>query len=100
MKNVFQRDAGAALASRVHASPQMLTYDGSGERDATIDTYKLGRLRIESRWKQWLICGAEPLEITLRAYPLLMESKAGSKFRFCRASYRKTASHFSGRTLL
>jgi hypothetical protein len=28
-----------------------------------------------------------------------MESKAGSKFLFCRASYRKTASHFSGRTL-
>ena len=35
----------------------------------------------------------------LRAYPLLMESKAGSKFLFCRASYRKTAAHFSGRTL-
>ena len=34
-----------------------------------------------------------------RAYPLLMESKAGSKFLFYRASYRKTASHFSGRTL-
>ncbi len=33
------------------------------------------------------------------AYPLLMESKAGSKFLFVRASYRKTASHFSGRTL-
>ncbi len=28
-----------------------------------------------------------------------MESKAGSKFLFCRASYRKTASHFSGRTI-
>jgi hypothetical protein len=29
-----------------------------------------------------------------------MESKAGSKFLFCRASFRKTASHFSGRTLV
>jgi len=28
-----------------------------------------------------------------------MESKAGSKFLFYRASYRKTASHFSGSTL-
>ncbi len=28
-----------------------------------------------------------------------MESKAGSKFLFCRASFRKTASHFSGHTL-
>jgi hypothetical protein len=28
--------------------------------------------------------------------PLLMESKAGSKFLFYRVSYRKTASHFSG----
>ena len=31
--------------------------------------------------------------------PLLMESKAGSKFLFYRASYRKTASRFSGRIL-
>ena len=34
-----------------------------------------------------------------RAYPLLKESKAGSSFLFCRAFFRKTASHFSGRTL-
>ena len=34
-----------------------------------------------------------------RAYPLLMESKAGSKFLFFVRFYRKTASHFSGRTL-
>ena len=36
--------------------------------------------------------------LTVRAYPLSMESKAGSSFSFCRASFRKTASHFSGRT--
>jgi hypothetical protein len=29
-----------------------------------------------------------------------MESKARSSFLFYRASYRKTASHFSGRTLV
>jgi hypothetical protein len=34
-----------------------------------------------------------------RAYPLLMESKAASKFLFFVRLYRKTASHFSGRTL-
>ena len=35
-----------------------------------------------------------------RADPLLMESKARSTSLFYRASYRKTASHFSGRTLV
>ena len=34
-----------------------------------------------------------------RVYPLLMESKARSSSLFYGASYRKTASHFSGRTL-
>ncbi|MGB9164659.1 MAG: hypothetical protein WCC41_09450, partial [Rhodomicrobium sp.] len=34
-----------------------------------------------------------------KAYPLLMESKARSGSLFYGASYRKTASHFSGRTL-
>ena len=43
--------------------------------------------------------GAVISERGLRAYPLLMESKAGSNFLFYRASFRKTASHFSGRTL-
>ncbi len=48
-----------------------------------------------------LLRGATSLQNQhLRAYPLLMESKAGSKFLFCRASYRKTASHFSGSTLV
>jgi hypothetical protein len=32
------------------------------------------------------------------AYPLLMESKAGSKFLFYRASLSENRSHFSGRT--
>ena len=35
----------------------------------------------------------------LRAYPLLMESKAALSFCFLVRLYRKTASHFSGRTL-
>jgi hypothetical protein len=35
----------------------MLTYDGSSEREATTDTHKLGRLRIERRLEKWLICG-------------------------------------------
>jgi hypothetical protein len=46
-----------------------------------------------------LRCGAGLPSQFPRAYPLLTESKAGSKFLFYRASYRKTASHFSGRTL-
>jgi hypothetical protein len=37
--------------------------------------------------------------LAARAYPLLMESKARSSSLFYRASYRKTASRFSGRTL-
>src|SRR5208337_4776875 len=41
--------------------------------------------------------GAVISERGLRAYPLLMESKASSSFLFWRASFRKTASH--GRTL-
>jgi hypothetical protein len=50
--------------------------------------------------KQW---GARRLFLHLRhsarAYPLLMDSKARSSALFYRASYRKTASRFSGRTL-
>ena len=38
-------------------------------------------------------------ELLSSAYPLLMESKARSSSLFYRASYQKTASHFSGRTL-
>jgi hypothetical protein len=42
---------------------------------------------------------ASPRSSGLRAYPLLMESKAGSNLLFCRASCRKNAHTFSGRTL-
>ncbi len=40
------------------------------------------------------------MQLRSRAYPLLMESKAGSGFLSFRASFRKTASHFSGSTLV
>jgi hypothetical protein len=35
----------------------MLKGAGSRENEATTEVHKLERLRTESRWKQWLICG-------------------------------------------
>ena len=69
---------------RLHGQPAARRQRPVHDRDGDEDAVRRPRLRRRFR---------------TRAYPLLMESKARSSSLFYRASYRKTASHFSGRTL-